>query len=99
MFDLAFAAAFDTKAQRRESAAAVDRCDDPLRRPGRASLNDVQVLHDHQRVGAHALGHVQRDNGVGQRIRVLPAFLDVAEAVKLLDRLAVGDRHQGAAGQ
>ena len=45
-------------------AAAVNHGDDPLARPRRAPVDDVEVLHHHHRTGVDARCHLNSDHAV-----------------------------------
>src|SRR5690606_40106538 len=54
-----------------ELAARVESGDEELAAPRRPPLDDVQVLHDHQRVGLHPQSHVEGNEAVGEVALVL----------------------------
>ncbi|MCY1453390.1 hypothetical protein D9M71_703750 [compost metagenome] len=58
----------------------------------------MQVLHHHQRVGAHALGHVQCNDAVRQTCTVGGMADDLAVLLHFGEG-AVLNRHQGGSAQ
>jgi hypothetical protein len=99
VLDRLLAQLLDGKPQWRKFTASIDRRNYELARPGRATLNHIKVLHNHQRISSHALGHVQGHNRIGKGVRVFLPLLDIAVTVELFRHRPILNRHQGGRAQ